>query len=539
MFERLAEWVASWPDDKVAALLLQDMALCRAWAHSCRQESEKEALRAALVPRVRYWQGCRVTHTEETAGRRHQLLLRNAIELLKTGELDRLDGDQAELLIAAHDIVTECVDPAGLGRPLRLIGPHVQRLKAMAAMKQPSAGLAVSARRLQYVSEEDIKNAPVRETRLLAGIELPGRGPVMTVPSHVRILGDVPDGCTVVVEGSSHCLVDGYVMGRVLCKTHCEVRGNIAGAVIALKGAIRARGVVNNATVVAKLGSVHISSAQGPRLIFGGTAIKVAHGTMLGHYITREMMVGQDARGGRIEVSQQVRARRFGHLGGTHLDIVLRSSLSSEDFGEVTGKELKKLLSEAYRLRRQMRNFETIATIAQREAEHAARSVLLFLFGGSATQKRIEGLTGMQARLNLIGRMVTNLAASITHAEAGFDALLAAGAPELLPLDPDEPLEPELEKQRQEVLRLQKALGQRLKDRREKSQVIRNAIERLQRLNKERVALQAALDASQADFEAQGQYERLVSEEGGNNSKLQVLQKVLPVLRNSALNPAE
>ena len=200
----------------MAGLLLQDAALCRAWRHSHHREPSLEEVCGKIEARLGYWLDHMRAPDLETEGRRHQWLLREVLGKLQQDRHHDLLPDEAAFLWSVQELLGANDSLPGHERLVRLLTPHLDVLRDICGTTPPSPGLKGLTKQIYYACEEDVRQAPQRETRLLAGIELPCRGPVLTTPCHLRLIGDVPDSCTVVVEGNGVCAVDGYVMGRVL-----------------------------------------------------------------------------------------------------------------------------------------------------------------------------------------------------------------------------------------------------------------------------------------------------------------------------------
>ena len=538
MLERVVQLVMGWDAQRVAGLLLQDMALCQGWFESFSGSPAEQTPYRTVPERIALWQSERIPPDNETEGRRHQVLLRDLMALLEEDRDQELNADEVAFLCAAHDIVAGAADTAAFDRVRDVLDEHHRILLQLRQEGGPAPGLPALSRRIQYVSEENILAAPSRTTRLLAGIELPCRGPVLTCPSHLRILGDVPDNCTVVIDANAYCCVDGYLLGRVLSKQHCEVRGNISGVAVTLHGDVRARSIINNAQVVAKMGSVFTRNAQGPKLIFAGKKIEIAEGTMLGKFVARVMHVRNDVRGGLIQVSDLVEADQFRHLGNNTLAIVLRRELSCEDFGEVTGADLNKLLSQAYRLRRVAHNFDAMAEIAEHEVEHTAQSLLMFLFGGTETHKKLEEVVAAQRHLDLLTRVMSNLREVLESAQDGLVYRSAEGAAlsdkELLRLDGEGPVDQTLVREHEDAMKLRSRLGTKNLDRDQTSLILRQAQEKLERLLEERQKITATVAKKEREMQSLVQYEQILAGAAKSATKFELLQRILPALKKQA-----
>lgn len=533
MIETLMEHVAGLPEDRLGALLIQEAALCQTWWAGCMGNTFEQARWQALPQQVRAWQRRARLPEEKTEGRRHQWVLRELIGLLGQDPRHHLNGEEAFFLKTALMLAKSSPLAHRYERLIELISAHGSYLEERCKDRGPAGGLPSLARRIQYITEELLPGAPHRETRLLAGIELPASGPVFSCSGHLRILGDVPERCTVVVEGAGMCSVDGYVLGRVLAKEHCEVRGNIAGAVIVLQGDIRARGIINNAYVVAKRGGVYCVNAQGPRLVFASKEIMLESAKM-GRYVTRVLEVIKDLSGGQVHVSELARAGCWRNLGPNDLRVVLRRELCCEDYGEVSGEELNRLLSEAYRFRTMARNLEVMAEMARRESEHNAQSALMYLFGGGEMHKKLVDIAGAQRRIHAIDRLNHSLQVLLVSAQDGLmrkQEEIAVPDSEVMELEGDRLIENELAKETEEGAAMSAALSTRSISPVQASRTIADIGKKLKQLGRERAVQEKMIAQREKEMQSLGQYEALLKGAGNSTTKLELLLKILPGLK--------
>lgn len=529
MLKRLFDFVAS-PPAQGPKLTLQDMALCRLWTETQARKGPLDAVGESVARAVAAWVAQPDVPDLATAGRRHQSLLRDLIEVLKTQRVDVLAAEEAAFLTTTLALAQALGDHPVALRASQLLTPYGPALEARRAGKTLVPGLITLERRIHYATEGDILAAETTHIRLLAGIELPCRGPVFKSSGNLRILGDVPEDCTVVVENDGCCCVDGYVMGRVLSRRQCEIRHNISGVAIVLTGHVRARGIINNAVAISKLGSVKCINAQGPRLVFAGHSIEVVENALMGRYVTRNMRVGGEVRGGRLEISGEATAAYFRHLGMSNVSVVLRRELSCGDFGEVTGPELNQLLSRAYRLRRQARNFAHLALAAKREADHSAQSVLMFIFGGGEVQKRLETLLRAQRRHAFITTVVENLCTILMDAEEGRYRPLEPEVSDFSEeLDYDGEDE-ELQSARAEASQLRASFYAPELDGRQTTLLLHAVREKLGAMRILQARLAAQVTQEERAVQRIEKYEQILAGGGKGATKLEVLQRIMPAL---------
>ncbi len=533
MLETLMEHVAALPEERLGTLLIQDIALCQTWFSACIGNPFEQTRWQPLLQQVRAWQRRARVPDEKTEGRRHQRVLRDLIDLLGQDPRYHFTGDEALFLKTVLTLVKSSPLAKHYERMIELIAAHAGYLEQRCKERPAAGGLPGLARRIQYITEELLPSAPYRETRLLAGIELPSNGPVFSCAGYLRVLGDVPERCTVVVEGEGECSVDGYVLGRVLAKEHCEVRGNIAGVVIVLQGDVRARGIINNAYVVAKRGGVYFRNAQGPRLVFAGREIAMESSKM-GRYVTRTLNVSKDMSGGQVHVAGIAQAAHFRNLGPNDLSVVLRRELCCEDYGEISGEELNRLLSEAYRLRTLAHNLEVMAEMARREAEHNAQSALMYLFGGGEMHKKLVDIAAAQRRINAIDRLRHSLQVLLISAQDGLmrkQAEIAVPDTEIMNLDGERLIESELAKEAEEGAAMSSAVNTRCINPVQAARAIADIPKKLKQLARERKTQEKTIAQREKEMQSLGQYEALLKGAGKTTTKLELLLKILPSLK--------
>ena len=226
MFERLLEYANALEDDGHTGLFLQDVALCGAWYES--YDGNATILRPYnRLPRlIEAWTAHITAQQLNTEGRRHQWLLRDEIDALQDGRLPHMERDELDFIAAVFAIGRRVADPQVFRRVLELLHPFVEDLRTRRETLALLPGMPNVSKMNNVINSADIKRARSRQVGSVAGIAMPGRGPILGARGHVKVLDDVPDNCTLVVENGS-CSVEGFVFGRVAVHHDCDVRENI------------------------------------------------------------------------------------------------------------------------------------------------------------------------------------------------------------------------------------------------------------------------------------------------------------------------
>lgn len=406
MIERLVEHALGLSEEEREDLTVQDIALCRVWYEGRNGDASAEVPGAEGIPAlVDAWLAQPISDPLKTEGRRHQTLLRDLLGELQDARVGSLARDEVEFLIAVYTLAESAEDKQRCKRVHELLTPYIKVVKKRRGILKPVPGLDTLSEKLHVVKSEDILKSPSREVNILAGIELASRGPVLSHKGHVRVLGNVPENCTVVVEGGG-CVVDGFVMGRVAATGICEVRKNISGVVIVGEGDVRAMNIVDNAYIVAKLGNVFCRGAENPTLVFAGNRIDIRGKANRGQYLAPSIEVEEEAIGGEFHITDWISAEYYRQSQHAPLRIIFRRRFTCRDYGQVPSREMRRRLSEAMRLRQRLNCAKELREMASEEAEQLAANALMFMLGGDDVKKILDDTLKAQGRINVLNRII-------------------------------------------------------------------------------------------------------------------------------------
>ncbi|MCH7908978.1 MAG: betaine/proline/choline family ABC transporter ATP-binding protein [Candidatus Hydrogenedentes bacterium] len=272
MFKQLIKHYASASVEVLARATLEDMAILSALRDSFEENTESKT-RLDFVPNlIEAWLSVRAKASSEAETLRLQPLLGGIAHKLADSRGEGLNRSEFDLLNSARDLIERADASTHFAHISRLLALHSEAAAQAASSLPLQPGLSGFEGQIHIISTENLMKARAQTVGTFSGLHLPSRGPVLTLQGDVRVLDQVPDNCTLVVDGGS-CTVSGYVLGRIACSGGCEVRETVAGVIIANRGDIRARAILNRAIIVAKLGSVHTERTEDPELVFGGEKI--------------------------------------------------------------------------------------------------------------------------------------------------------------------------------------------------------------------------------------------------------------------------
>lgn len=427
MSEHLARYVLEAPSERLLALTLEDMAHVQAWYNSWLSDPAMAAAYGGLPVRIAEWTTDKVRLQRVTEGARQQPLLRICIDALTSRGVDNMLRDELDLLFFAYGLIQRAKVRSQFQRPLDQIAPHFDSIAERRLLLPELRGLPNVGRCILIATEASIRESPLRDISKFGGLPDTFRGPVLVHGGTIKVIGDVPDGVAVVADRGT-CYVSGYVLGRLLVSEHAEVQENIAGLLVAQRGNIRARGIVNRATVIAKLGRIACGSSQSPDLVYAGTQLRFRESAIQGTYIAPRIRVEQEINGGIWHITNLLKSPAFRRSEQRSLDIVLRTSIGCEDFGEALPKDAVQLMRTAGRLQARILYLAQLQQRQADEAEHYANTALLYICSSSGASEELQQVDSVKRRrafllrlmmgLHLLTKSVTTLLAERKNAGA-------------------------------------------------------------------------------------------------------------------------
>lgn len=549
MIGRVLEYVASQPVDKAGLLLLEDMALCVAWDEAHADPAEAKKRFPALPRYVEKWTVIRTRMPAATMGRRQQPLLRALIDQIMEEGVKPLKRDEVDFLCAAYDLNSQGITS---GRLAQVLGPHHASLETVRQHLTPIPDQSNLFMRLRVTTPEEIEAAARRTVRMFKGDTRAATGPALTLKGPTRVLGNVPENCTLVVRDGS-CTVMGYVLGRVVTKLHCEVSENISGAVVAHEGDVRCRNIIDRALVVAKSGSIYFVQGQQPDHVFAGQTIRARERTLRGRYTAPRIRVGHSAQGGEYHVAQEMIAEQYTQSETEPLSIVLRDHVSLHDYGEELDAKAAALVAEAAGLRKQLGHLTRMALATQEEAERSASGALLQVFNGRLVNELIETRERIGRRLVVLNRIMSALFMLFVDAQDNLnmpsakmgasarptppERLLADVHVELSEAEAESGADQDLDAERQEMTAVCEQLATTANDRKLLSATLRELRERMDTWAGERQRLIEALRHTNHEIAVVTGGSPLVSDANPAEPRLALLQRKLRAIRDNPPSP--
>jgi hypothetical protein len=490
MYKSLASFVSSCSTEEVPFLYLEDIAICATWYESYEEDEGLTAEFSPLRQVFDRWVREVKPPPADTEGYRQQPLIRELLADLAKGHIARLERDELDLIYFAVNLAKRCGNMDVGGRVVTCVGPYIEEIERIRKNKPLIPGCPNLAKRLAVVTEEDLRKAKPRDVSTFGGLSLPIRGPVLIRTGNLKVMSSIPPNLTAVVDQGS-CCVRGNVEGNLAATESCDVRGNISGVVVARRGGVNAKNILNQAVIVSKEDSVRALGAESPKSVFAAREIHIKGTVTGGRYMARVMEFRGEMHGGDLFVTERAEAPGFLSSDQRPLRVCLLRGLSCKDYGEVLTMESELLLNSAMKLRQRLNHLEELAEIAEREADDFAGNILMYVLGEGDTKERVESIQNRRRRLSFLDRLLAGVRALVLAAEDrlnncedGADesepsaedrATLEDLRRELSALSNEGAVAPDLQEEKEEVL----YLGRKLQGRKMEQQGLQQVMGRL------------------------------------------------------------
>jgi len=491
MYENLAHYVVSSSPEVIATLYLEDIAICAAWYDSHEGDNDISAAYGQLRQVFDRWVREVEPPRNDTEGYRQQPLIRELVAELAEGNVARLERDELDLLYFTVAFARRSGKLDIFRRVLSCTAPHMNSIEQLRKKKPLVPGAQNLGKRLAVATEADIQQAEARDVRTFGGLSLPIRGPVYMREGSLKIMSGIPAACTVVVD-QGHCCVRGGVEGNLAATESCDILDNVSGVVIARRGGINARDILNQSILVSKEDSVRAVNAESPKMVFAAREIHLREDAMGGRFLARKIQIDGIMCGGDLFATEHAKAVSFVATDERPLRVCLLRGLSCQDYGEVLTMESGSLLNSAMKLRQRLDHLEELSELSEREADDMAGNVLLFVLGEADTKEKVQDIQKRRQRLSFMERLIAGIRSLVMAAEDRINnvnsqmgdpntqsreekATLDELRRELLALSREGSIEPELHQEKEDVL----YLGRKLQRRGMSQQGLQQVLERL------------------------------------------------------------
>lgn len=407
MYLALIQYLKKLNPDDIGKVDLEEIALIQALRDSYSSTSPEAQQLAFVSGLVTSWLTLDFKELTPAFNMRLQPLLRNALDALITKGVDALNPSQVHYLIAVGDILSKIKGTDKDNRLLKLFSQHEDALKDR-LLDAPAGGLQDLHDVLRITTENEIAQAPRRNTKSFGGIELELNGPMLSHNGDLKVLDAVPNDSMITVDNGS-CYVSGYVMGHVSATDRCEVRDNVAGTIIAGKGSINVRNVLTKARVISKWSDVVAQNTQDPELIFAGNKIHIHAKAMFGNYVAPVIQVDGEISGGEYTFSENCTAPKFSVPPARNLILELQDKISCDVYGGLVDPEAGRTIANIGKLENRHDHVMKMIKVIVTECEHFANNGILYLLGGDLIQTQIEEISRKQRRIAFLERIINGI----------------------------------------------------------------------------------------------------------------------------------
>lgn len=395
------------PEGSEIPLTVEEAGLLHAFLAVRHRSGEVSAREQALLNRIDAIMASWRPPSEPGEGsqRRHQMMLRTAIDKAQSNHWDTLHAEELELLRSTHHMLGS-VDATNKGneRLYSLLTDLLKRYDAYCARRSGAEANGSGTGAVGFGAQCAIVIAavpPHPETSATvlqatnyfqrvtpAAVVFVGGCPVsltvrtFEVDGPVKIEGDIPSDVLLRVKGGS-ITVEGFVSGHVVADGNVIVRGNVQGGwVIATRGSIVVDRALLGSRVVAEAGVVWCTGVEAAACVFGWDGVAVRETALSSFLAGGRVWVGEKLAGTTVEACGPVVMQSIEGANLGPSTVCLQREVSSEVYGRQVSEGALAMRRSVAQHERTIQQGERLMRYVRLLSQNCYRTAIFYLVGG-------------------------------------------------------------------------------------------------------------------------------------------------------------
>ena len=396
------------PEGSEIPLTVEEAGLLHAFVTVRQRSAEVSAREKALLDRIEailaLWRA--PSEPDAETQRRHQTMLRKAIDKAQQQHWDALQADEIALLRSTHHMLSDLSGPnKGNERLFLLLTDLLQRYDTRCTERREAGATAGAGSVAEMFGEQCVSllgiappkpEAPVavlQASSYFHGVTPAAVGFVggcavsltvrtFEVTGPTRIEGDIPSDVLLRVKDGS-LMIEGFVSGHIVTDGNIIVRGNVQGGwVIATRGSILLDRALLGAHVIAEGGAVWCSSVESAACVFGWKGVAVKETVLSSFLGGGSIWVGDKVAGTRVEACGPVVTPTIESVNAGPSTVCLEREISSEVYGRHMSDDVLAMRRTVLQHERTIQRGERMMRYVRMLSQNCYRTAIFYLVGG-------------------------------------------------------------------------------------------------------------------------------------------------------------
>lgn len=396
------------PEGADVPLSVEDVGLLHAFVTVRQRSGEISPRERALIDRINelltLWHP--PSESGDDAQRRHQLMLRKAIDKAQQNNWSSLQPDEWELLRSTHHVLGNVQDPNKANARLHLLLTDLFKqhdaytARHAANNDDPDARSTAAAfgERCAALIASPLPKSPPDATVLQAASFFQRVTPAAVgfvggcavslvvrtfeVSGHTRIEGDIPSDVLLRVKDGS-LTVDGFVAGHLVVDGDIIIRGNVQGGwVIATRGSVLLDRALLGSRLIAEGGAVWCTSVEAAACVFGWRGVAIKEAVLSSFLGGGGVWCGEKIAGSTVEACGPVVTPTIegANLGPTV--ICLEREIASEVYGRHMTEDVRAMRRAISQHERTIQRGARLMRYVRMLSQNCYRTAIFYLVGG-------------------------------------------------------------------------------------------------------------------------------------------------------------
>ena len=421
--------VKNLPPGQSHAFTIEGASVLEAFVHARSKQSNLSPAERALHQKIntvlRLWNHSKSAPQKRNdsngSEKRHQLILRAAIDKVKNEQFSEVTEEDIKLLHATKDLLLQRSEKNGHSNPhlCDLITKTIASLDAnkndIAQVENnsvfdttnPTENMKSTAKvENNLMADDAFEDIKVTSLNIVEDVTLNVTARIFEYTGETVISGDIPKDVMVKVANGG-ITVNGFVTGYLIADKDITVHGNIqGGAAISNTGSITLERSLLNTTLIAKSGDITCEHIEAPETCFTWGTLTVNGPCM-----------GGDITAGHIDIKSKAMAGTFqscGHVKVGSLEtsrraptvVFLSNTIDCKAYNREMSPKMMALMREVNANSKEIKVAEEKDSFTYHMIHTAYRTALFYLFGGVESAATAIDLQGHQTKALYLSRLI-------------------------------------------------------------------------------------------------------------------------------------
>lgn len=421
--------VKNLPPGKSHAFTIEGASVLEAFVHARSKQPELSSAERALHQKItnvlRLWNHSKSTpqkrNDQNGTEKRHQLILRAAIDKVKNEKFSEITEEDIKLLHATKDLLEQRNEKGGHSNPhlcdlltktIVSLDKHKNKIaqvqnNSVFDTENPTEHMTTTSKVVNdLMADEVFEDIQVTSLNIVEDVDIKITARIFEYTGETVISGDIPKDVMVKVNKGG-ITVNGFVTGYLIADNDITVHGNIqGGGAITNTGSIKLERSLLNTTLIAKCGDITCEHIEAPDTCFAWGTLTIDGPCMGGDITAGHIIINGKAMAGTFQSCGHVKVDSLETSKRAPTVVYLSNTIECKAYNREMSPKMLSLGREVNANTKEIKVAEEKDSFTLHMIYTAYRTALFYLFGGVDSASTAIDLQGHQTKALYLSRLI-------------------------------------------------------------------------------------------------------------------------------------